>query len=256
LGSGADELEPNEESGQESEEEGEAPAPPPVLFKNEREKRLWELRQKMNAGRVANTAAVLDEKERLQDPVAWDKKRRTEEWKKKQASEEAKMDAEGEAGADVKQRAPKGREYMVDTAEKVAVSDAKRQKKEKGTFGWDVFNQDSLYRAHKKRIADLQHNSEEYKEQQAALGDRFYVGAQDVTVNSHEPSHEAKERLVEALDKQAKKRENYSRRRMHNPEQDVTFINERNRVFNQKIERAFGEYSADIKSNFERGTAL
>ena len=39
-------------------------------------------------------------------------------------------------------------------------------------------------------------------------------------------------------------------------EKDVDYINERNRVFNQKLERNFGKYAADIKSNIETGNAL
>jgi hypothetical protein len=39
-------------------------------------------------------------------------------------------------------------------------------------------------------------------------------------------------------------------------EQDVDYINERNRVFNKKIQRSFGKYAAEIKANLERGTAL
>lgn len=35
----------------------------------------------------------------------------------------------------------------------------------------------------------------------------------------------------------------------------VTYINDRNRIFNKKLKRNFGAYAADIKSNLERGTA-
>jgi hypothetical protein len=52
------------------------------------------------------------------------------------------------------------------------------------------------------------------------------------------------------------RRNTFSRRRAFNPEDDVDYINERNAVFNKKIERAFGEYSKDVKQNLERGTAL
>ena len=37
---------------------------------------------------------------------------------------------------------------------------------------------------------------------------------------------------------------------------DVTYINKRNEVYNKKIERAFDPYTAEIKANLERGTAL
>lgn len=39
----------------------------------------------------------------------------------------------------------------------------------------------------------------------------------------------------------------------HPPLQDVDYINDRNAHFNRKIERIFGEHTAEIKANLERG---
>ena len=39
-------------------------------------------------------------------------------------------------------------------------------------------------------------------------------------------------------------------------EADVDYINDRNKHFNKKIERAYGEYTKVIKENLERGTAI
>jgi len=52
------------------------------------------------------------------------------------------------------------------------------------------------------------------------------------------------------------KRSEFSRRRKHYDERDIDFINRRNEKFNEKIERAFGKYTSEIKGNLERGTAL
>ena len=41
--------------------------------------------------------------------------------------------------------------------------------------------------------------------------------------------------LVADMEKQAKKRRNFSRRRATNPNQDVTYINDRNKIYNQKL---------------------
>ena len=43
---------------------------------------------------------------------------------------------------------------------------------------------------------------------------------------------------------------------MFNEGKDVDYINERNKVFNEKIERNYGRYAAEIKANLERGSAL
>lgn len=52
------------------------------------------------------------------------------------------------------------------------------------------------------------------------------------------------------------KREKYSRRRAHNDDEDIDYINERNMKFNKKLERFYGEHTLEIKQNLERGTAV
>ena len=43
---------------------------------------------------------------------------------------------------------------------------------------------------------------------------------------------------------------------MFDPESEVNYINERNRKFNQKVERFYGKYTEDIKEDLERWTAI
>ena len=52
------------------------------------------------------------------------------------------------------------------------------------------------------------------------------------------------------------KRAKFHRRRQHNDEADIDYINERNAKFNQKAERFYGQYTKKIKQNLERGTAV
>lgn len=58
------------------------------------------------------------------------------------------------------------------------------------------------------------------------------------------------------VEQQKLKREKFSRRRRHNADNDIDYINERNMKFNQKCERFYGAYTQDIKDNLERGTAV
>jgi len=39
-------------------------------------------------------------------------------------------------------------------------------------------------------------------------------------------------------------------------EKNIDYINERNRKFNEKLERNYRKYAQEIKDNLERGTAL
>lgn len=52
------------------------------------------------------------------------------------------------------------------------------------------------------------------------------------------------------------KRSKFSRRRAFNEEADVDYINERNMKFNKKAARFYDKYTAEIKQNLERGTAV
>lgn len=77
--------------------------------------------------------------------------------------------------------------------------------------------------------------------------------------------------LLHSVDKKSK----FSRKRANEDEGDITYINERNRVFNKKVRpsalmglvsltcsaltqiaRYYDKYTAEIRASFERGTAL
>jgi len=62
--------------------------------------------------------------------------------------------------------------------------------------------------------------------------------------------------MAKEVNERIEKQNTFSRRRAFNEEKDVTSINERNRKFNEKLERNYSKYAAEIKQNFERGTAL
>ena len=44
------------------------------------------------------------------------------------------------------------KKYMLETAMKAERSNKRKKKGGKFTYGWEVFNQDTLYRSHNKRI--------------------------------------------------------------------------------------------------------
>lgn len=62
--------------------------------------------------------------------------------------------------------------------------------------------------------------------------------------------------MANALNEQAAKKASYSRRRAFDPDADIDYINERNKRYNELLDRHYGKYTAEIKQNLERGTAL
>ncbi|XP_058515921.1 pre-mRNA-splicing factor Syf2-like [Ochotona princeps] len=164
--------------------------------------------------------------------------------------EEEEDDDDDEDAAAVRRK----RRYLNEAAALVAAQKEKDAKKKNESFGWNVFNEDALYRAHKKRQGEVVFREQDYLQQKAVLGDAFYDPTSALI--EFKPSEAAKQRLVDSVLNAQKRRKNFSRRRIFNEDDNVTYINERNRIYNEKIERAFGANTLQIRQNLERGTAL
>ena len=78
----------------------------------------------------------------------------------------------------------------------------------------------------------------------------------DVIKNLEPDSEEAKINLASDVHKQIQVRAQFSKRRHFSGDDDVTYINQRNYKFNQKIARAYDKYTQETKDSLERGTAL
>ncbi|KAJ1309944.1 hypothetical protein OPQ81_006703 [Rhizoctonia solani] len=86
--------------------------------------------------------------------------------------------------------------------------------------------------------------------------ENLYRDANTLLYGDNKPSEEAIDRVVSKLNHDIDKRSKFSRKRNNEEEGDITYINERNRVFNKKIARFYDKYTAETRASFERGTAL
>jgi len=84
----------------------------------------------------------------------------------------------------------------------------------------------------------------------------FYPTADAPIQTNHYPTRTALNKLTGDVKKQVAKRDQYHRRRTFDPEAPVDYINDRNRHFNDKLDRFYGEYTSGIKEDLERGTGL
>ncbi|KAB2097571.1 hypothetical protein ERO13_A01G169500v2 [Gossypium hirsutum] len=211
-----------------------------------RQKKLFELRLKMNEARKANQTAMVAEKKRMEalpESRGISKQKWLEERKKKIGK---LLDANG---LDLQNA------YMLDTQE-AAEAKYKKWEKDPAPFGWDVFNQKTLYNAYKKRTKNIDIDLEEYNRMKEA-DPEFYREASSLQYGKAPKTSEDKiEKMVKELKDREEKRKSFSRRRKFHEEKDIDSINDRNEHFNKKIERAFGKYTLEIKNNLERGTAL
>lgn len=211
-----------------------------------RQKKLFELRLKMNEARKANQTAMVAEKKRMEPPQesrGISKQKWLEERKRKIGKI---LDANG---------LDMTKAFMLDTQE-AAEAKYKKWEKDPAPFGWDVFNQKALYDAYKKRTKNVEIDLEEYNKMKEA-DPEFYRDASSLQYGkSPKISEDKVDRMVKELKDREEKRNSFSRRRRFHEEKDIDSINDRNEHFNKKIERAFGKYTLEIKNNLERGTAL
>uniref|UniRef100_A0A6N2M0G7 Pre-mRNA-splicing factor SYF2 n=1 Tax=Salix viminalis TaxID=40686 RepID=A0A6N2M0G7_SALVM len=193
-----------------------------------RKKRLFELRLKMNEARKANQTAMVAEKKKMEPPSesrGISKQKWLEDRKKKIGK---LLDANG---------LDMTKAYMLDTQE-AAEAKYKKWEKDPAPFGWDVFNQKTLYNAYKKRTKNVDVSLEEYNKMKE-VDPEFYREASSLQYGKTPKISEDKiEKMVKELKDRDENRKSFSRRRRFRDEKDIDSINDRNEHFNKKIERS------------------
>lgn len=108
-----------------------------------------------------------------------------------------------------------------------------------------VFNTDAQHNAYNKRLKQLNQNS-----------DTNFRDANSLEFGSRPVGEHDIDRMVAELEASRQRKSQFSRRRAFNEDEDISYINERNRVFNKKIKRAYDKYTVEMAQNVERGSAL
>lgn len=225
-------------------------APPAKLSKTE--ERLRKLRERMNRGREDNRKQVLVEGQRMADPkMVRDKAARDAVWEEKKAAMANELKT---LGADDK---TKYLHESVEVAEREMDKARRKAANVKASFGWDAFNVDSQFRTYRKKLDQLPTavgGAGDEDDDDAAAGadvdDDLTYGEDDYVDKA------GLERMAAQVKAAGAAHKNFSRRRTHIDGEAVDYINNRNRVFNKKVARAFDKYTVEIKQNLERGTAL
>jgi pre-mRNA-splicing factor SYF2 len=85
----------------------------------------------------------------------------------------------------------------------------------------------------------------------------FYSTADTIGFTESKPDRAAVDKLVADLRKAEEVRLKKRRdRRGGDEDGDVTYINEKNKQFNQKLARFYNKYTTEIRDSFERGTMI
>lgn len=80
--------------------------------------------------------------------------------------------------------------------------------------------------------------------------------AMSTTGQDHMQEREGARRLASELKRRIDKAAKNKRKQDEFEATDVTYINKRNKLFNEKTSRNYDKHTAEIRQNLERGTAL
>lgn len=213
----------------------------------ERMKKLRNLHSLRNEARTQNHQEVVAEDARNKLPANFESRKRQAEWilddqkARKEASE-------------------KGQNYdrlkLLNVSAMEADGIERRRKKKNPDQGFSDYEAATVRQYNRLVKAMGPKDMERYEEEKQRYGDAFYGGPHVIIHGLHKDRPEAVDKMVKDIEGQIAKREKYSRRRTHNDDADIDYINERNAKFNKKLDRYYGEHTAEIKQNLERGTAV
>ncbi|KAJ6626443.1 Pre-mRNA-splicing factor Syf2, partial [Pseudolycoriella hygida] len=194
----------------------------------DRMERLKKLHLARNEARQHNHQEAVEEDARNKLPTNWATRKRQADWLA--ADEKARKDA-----------TDKGLDYD-------------RKKKKNADVGFSDYEAQTA-RQYNRLVKQMPaRDMVKYEEQKAALGDAFYGDAHTIQQGLHKDDPKAINNMVKDLENQISKRKSFSRRRTHNDDASIDFINEKNARFNKKLERFYGEHTAEIKQHLERAS--
>lgn len=213
----------------------------------ERMQRLRNLHTARNEARTQNHQEVVAEEARNKLPTNYEAKRRQAEWLVEDQKKREEAETEGKNYDRVK---------LLNISATEAERLERKKKKKNPDQGFSTYEHATI-RQYNRLVKNMPPaDMERYEKQKQKYGEAFYGGPNVIIHGMHEDRKEAVDKMVDDLEGQIAKRTKYSRRRIHNDDADIDYINERNAKFNKKLERFYGEHTAEIKQNLERGTAI
>jgi pre-mRNA-splicing factor SYF2 len=193
-----------------------------------------------------NHQELVEEERKKKLPGNWEAKKKLVEYEEEQ--ERLK-----------KECAEKGEDYEIVRLRDYGAEECERwdnkRKRKNPDVGFSDFEQ-ATFRQYQRLTKAVKPDMASYNREKGKMGETFYPTADTLGVETHKDTPEAINKLAQDVEKQIAKRAKYSRRRAHDEDDDIDYINERNMKFNKKLERFYGKHTATIKQNLERGTAI
>lgn len=213
----------------------------------ERMDRLKRLHSARNEARQHNHAEVVAEDARNKLPANWETRKRQADW---MIADDAARQAATVNGKDY------DRVKLLSVSAIEAANIDKKRSRRNPDVGFSDYEAQTA-RQYNRLVKQMPvRDMAKYEQQRQQFGDAFYGGAHTIQQGLHKDTTKAIDNMVNDLEHQISKRKSFSRRRTHNDDADIDYINEKNARFNKKLERFYGEHTVEIKQNLERGTAI
>ncbi|KAA0191708.1 Pre-mRNA-splicing factor syf2, partial [Fasciolopsis buskii] len=200
-----------------------------------------------NEARKCNHAELVEEDKRAKLPSNWETRQKRLQWEEE---DEVFRTACIHEGRDADRA--RALDVSADVADRL---EARKRKKCNTDEGFSTYA-DASHRKYLKLTRQIKPDLSSYEKQKEELGDLMFPSAHTIGLVNRKDSPEVVERLAKQIIEQAAKRPSYSRRRPFDADADIDYINERNKRYNELLERHYGKYTAEIKQNLERGTAV
>ncbi|GAA5878297.1 hypothetical protein JCM16303_002722 [Sporobolomyces ruberrimus] len=244
--------------------------------------KMKQLRQRMNESARLNRQDVISEMSAQRASV---KALAKLERKKQQVENMGEKKRAEEEGEDLERK--KNWEYSIEDSEKWEKKTARKDRRS----GFQFSNYDDVARIkYKKDLDDFKPDLAAYNAQKASTstsstssqalqvlstsgqkdndngtvstvgdhlaGQGLYRDANSFVYADHKPTEDQIDRVIGKLNSDLDKRQKRSRKRENEDQGDITWINEKNRMFNKKLSRYYDDVTKETRDNFERGTAL
>lgn len=248
LEDGDDDDETEEPNGAEGDADASAAAINPNSKRAKLQERLLKLKMKMNQSRQLNKKEVLSEGERFGSKEAQIqyRKQTSKQDKFRKEQEFNQVHAKSKISADLSKQQKKammqsGDESLHQVMKKEAMA-------EKTMFSFkDFHNPEGQFRNYENTVKSLRTENL----------DTSYKNPDEISTDQDRlRERDGAKRLAAELKRRAAKSEKRKQKEIEFEGEDVSYINKRNKAFNEKLSKDYDKHTAEIRQNLERGTAL
>jgi Peptidyl-prolyl cis-trans isomerase (rotamase) - cyclophilin family len=212
------------------------------------QERLRKLKMKINQSRQLNKKEVLSEGERLGSKEAHARYMKQVKKEEKTRKEQETMQIHGKAYIGSEYDKKEAKAMMQSGNESIYQVMKRETTDEKNMFSpKDYYNPEGQFRNYENSVKSIR------------PGNLIPLRSNPDDIHSEHGKQREREgamRLASELKRRAQKAEKRKQKSVEFEGEDVSYINKRNKRFNEKIGRNYDKHTAEIRQNLERGTAL